>query len=298
MHVTTCLHLSMNLSQTEGPAKRLPPSGHPVWKPRCAIWGTLALALLLTACSKQLLGALDEGAANQVVSALRLEGIDADKASAGEKLWRVTVADDQFAQAVQVLQRRNLPPPQFEGLGQVFRKESLVSTPTEERARLIHAMSQELERSLLEMDGVLVARVHPVILPHDPLNPKRASATASVLIKHRAGVDMGARESMVRALVAAGVEGLNYDDVRVLMVSADSPKAAPEKQGAISGIAGPPTWFWGVLAGLLGVLALVYGLIHWRGKVASSVVSLRGRWASTSDQQLGTEVVQRQSSRP
>lgn len=261
---------------------------------RRAAWGALALAILLTGCSKQLLGALDEGAANQVVSALRLEGIDADKASAGEKLWRVTVADDQFAQAVQVLQRRNLPPPQFEGLGQVFKKESLVSTPTEERARLIHAMSQELERSLMEMDGVLVARVHPVILPHDPLNPKRANATASVLIKHRAGVDMGERESMVRALVAAGVEGLSYDDVRVLMVSADSPKAASERASVV---AGPPPWFWGVLAGLLGVLVLAYGLIHWRANVASSVTSLRGRWASVPDQQLGTEGVQRQPSR-
>lgn len=278
-----------------GPITRARRKCAPFWRPRGgAIWGVLTLALLLTGCSKQLLGALDEGAANQVVSALRLEGIDADKASAGEKLWRVTVADDQFAQAVQVLQRRNLPPPQFEGLGQVFKKESLVSTPTEERARLIHAMSQELERSLMEMDGVLVARVHPVILPHDPLNPKRATATASVLIKHRAGVDMGERESMVRALVAAGVEGLSYDDVRVLMVSADSPKAAPERAGAV---AGPPPWFWGVLAGLLGVLVLAYGLIHWRSKVSSSMTSLRGRWGNASEQQLGAGIVQRQSGR-
>src|SRR5207245_3058220 len=145
----------------------------------------LALVMLLSGCSKQLLGSLDEIAANQVVSALRLEGITANKSTAGEKFWKVTVSDDQFADAVQILERHNLPPPQFQGLGQVFKKESLVSTPTEERARLIYAMSQELERSLMEIDGVLVARVHPVILPHDPLNPKRSTATASVLSKYR-----------------------------------------------------------------------------------------------------------------
>ena len=194
--------------------------------------GVMALGMLLAGCSKQLLGGLDEMAANQVVSALRLEGIDADKSPAGDKAWKVTVADEQFAEAVQIIGRHNLPPPPFQGLGQVFKKESLVSTPTEERARLVHAMSQELERSLMEIDGVLAARVHPVILPHDPLNPKRIAATASVLIKYRSGVDISGREGMVRSLVAAGIEGLNYDDVRVVMVPAEAQPTAPNKPGA------------------------------------------------------------------
>jgi type III secretion protein J len=147
--------------------------------------------IALSGCSQQLFGALDESHANQVVGALRSEGIAAEKSRAGDDLWKVSVADDEFARAVQVLKRRNLPPQRFEGLGQVFKKESLVSTPTEERARLIHAMSQELERSLMEMDGVLVARVHPVIPPYDPLNPKKQPTSASVLVKYRPGTDVG-----------------------------------------------------------------------------------------------------------
>jgi type III secretion protein J len=256
----------------------------------------LVVAVLLTGCSKQLLGALDEVAANQVVSVLRLEGVDASKSAAGEKFWKVTVTDDQFADAVQILERHNLPPPQFHGLGQVFKKESLVSTPTEERARLIYAMSQELERSLGEIDGVLVARVHPVILPYDPLNPKRSTATASVLIKYRAGVDISGRESMVRSLVAAGIEGLNYDDVRVVMVPAEvrPALAGPSASGWASAASFPslstagshaltrfPAMYGGVVATLLAALALSYAWVRWRRLDARAAAGLRGRWANT-----------------
>jgi type III secretion protein J len=230
--------------------------------------------LVLSGCSQQLFGALDEAAANQVVGALRGEGLAAEKVAAAEGMWRVTVPDDEFARAVQVLKRRNLPPRQFDGLGVVFKKESLVSTPTEERARLIHAMSQELERSLLEMDGVLIARVHPVIPPHDPLNPGKVGSTASVFIKYRVGADMAGRESMVRGLVAAGVEGLSYDNVRVFMVAAEPLASVPEEPAPARSV--PPV-FWGILGVLLGLLLLAYFVLNWRDKAMVGLDELRGR---------------------
>ena len=234
------------------------------------LWSLLCLA----GCSQQLFGALDESSANQVVGALRVEGLNAKKEASGEGLWRVTVPDADFARAVQVLKRRNLPPRQFDGLGEVFKKESLVSTPTEERARLIHAMSQELERSLLEMDGVMVARVHPVIPPHDPLNPGKLGATASVLIKHRAGAEVAGREGMVRALVAAGVEGLSYDNVRVLMVAAEPQPLLPPEPQVTRAL--PPV-FWGIFGVLLGLLLLAYFVLNWRDKTLVGLDDLRGR---------------------
>jgi type III secretion protein J len=233
-----------------------------------------ALLLLLSACSQQLFGGLDEQAANQVVGALRNEGISAEKSRTGEDLWKVSVADDEFSRAVSVLKRRNLPPQTFDGLGRVFKKDSLVSTPTEERARLIHAMSQELERSLMEIDGVMVARVHPVIPPHDPLNPKKIGTSASVLVKYRAGSDIGQREAMIRTLVASGVEGLSYDDVRVLLVSAEPQVLVPEKP--VISRAVPPV-FWGILGVLLGVLLLTFFVTSWRDRVVVGVDDLRSR---------------------
>jgi type III secretion protein J len=239
---------------------------------------TLCSVVLVTAvlagCSQQLYGALDESAANQVVGALRNEGIAADKSRAGEDMWKVSVADDEFAKSVQILKRRNLPPQPFDGLGRVFKKDSLVSTPTEERARLIHAMSQELERSLMEMDGVLVARVHPVIPPHDPLNPKKLPTSASVLVKYRPGSDVGSREAMIRSLVSSGVEGLAYEDVRVLLVSAEVPTLIPEKPTLSRAV--PPV-FWGILGILVGVLIVAFFVLSWRDRTIVSIDDLRSR---------------------
>lgn len=232
------------------------------------------LALLAAGCSQQLFGALDENAANLVVAALRSEGIAAEKVASAEDLWKVTVPDDEFARATQVLQRRNLPPQQFQGLGRVFKKESLVSTPTEERARLIYAMSQELEHSLSELDGVIVARVHPVIPPNDPLNPKKGASSASVLIKYRPGSDIASRESMIRALVASGIEGLAYDDVRVLMVESEKLPAIVEKPTVSRAV---PPIFWGILGLLLAILLVTYFVLNWRDKTTEALDKLRGR---------------------
>ena len=240
-------------------------------------WRWLFISLVvgtLSACSQQLYGGLDENAANQVVGALRNEGIAAEKTRSGEDAWKVSVADDEFARSVQVLKRRNLPPQPFDGLGRVFKKDSLVSTPTEERARLIHAMSQELERSLMEMDGVLVARVHPVIPPHDPLNPKKTPTSASVLVKYRAGSDIASREGMIRSLVSSGVEGLSYDDVRVLLVSAEPQSAVPDKPALSKAV--PPV-FWGILGVLVGVVLIAFFVISWRDRTLVSMDDLRGR---------------------
>jgi type III secretion protein J len=250
----------------------------------------LAFTLVLTllgACSQQLLGGLDEAAANQVVAALRGEGIAADKVHVADDHWKVNVPEDEFSRSTQVLRRRNLPPQQFEGLGRVFKKESLVSTPTEERARLIYAMSQELERSLSGIDGVLSARVHPVIPPHDPLNPKKVASSASVLIKFRPGAEIAGREAMVRALVASGIEGLSYDDVRVLMVESEKQSPLLDKPAVSRAV---PPIFWGILGLLLGILLVTYFVLNWRDKTTVGLDKLRGRLLrkQRSDKKAGT----------
>jgi type III secretion protein J len=233
-----------------------------------------AAMLWLTGCSQQLFGALEEHAANEVVAALRAEGVRAAKQPSDKGHWRVEVPDDDFARAVQVLKRRNLPSRDFEGLGHVFRKDSLVSTPTEERARLIFAMSQELERSLTELDGVVVARVHPVIPPQDLLNQKPKPASASVLVKYRAGAEIAERESLIRALVASGIEGLSYDNVRVLLVPAET-RSVQEAPPAVSRAV--PPLFWGVLGVLLGILVASYFALNWRDRAVGAIDNLRGR---------------------
>ena len=93
-------------------------------------------------------------------------------------------------------------------LGDIFRKEGVISTPLEERARYIYALSQELEATLSNIDGVIVARVHVVlperVAPGEPVQP----ASASVFIKHDPRLDPDNIQPRVRRMVASSIPGM------------------------------------------------------------------------------------------
>ena len=106
-------------------------------------------------------------------------------------------------------------------MGQVFKKDGLVSSPMQERAQMIFALSQELSRTVSEIDGVLSARVHLVLPENDPLRQQLVPSSASVFIRHRSNMPVGNLVPQVKMLVANGVAGLSYDKVSVVLVPVD-----------------------------------------------------------------------------
>jgi type III secretion protein J len=241
------------------------------------------LALLLSGCSQQLFGNLSEHEVNEVVGALRAEGINARKHQKGEQAWSVSVPSNDFSRSVAVLRNQNLPAQSFDGLGQVFKKESLVSTETEERARLMYAVAQELQRTLSQIDGVVQARVHPVIKPHDAFSSRPRVSSASVFIKHRASVD--SKVPMIRELVANGVEDLDEKNVSVALVAAEmrALPAAAERTSETVML---------TLAAMTGVLLLLlllsYAAFTWRDRLREAWVRVRLILASNSGVAAGS----------
>jgi type III secretion protein J len=153
-----------------------------------------------------------------------------------------------------------LPREDFDSLGKVFKREGFVSTPLEERSRLLHALSQELSRTVSSIDGVLLARVALVLPAKHPLEDKVVPSSASVLIKVRPGLDVEALVPKIRALVVNSVEGLPYDSVTVVPFEAEAWLPPPQPAGMSDGLR-LALWAGAALgAGSLGAA----GVVAWR----------------------------------
>lgn len=220
---------------------------------------SIALLLLLAACGEQdLYAGLTQRQANEMTALLREAGIEADKESREAGTFAVVAPRARFAEAIEVLKANGYPRDGYDSLGQVFKKEGFVSSPLEERARLSHALSQEIANTIASIDGVVVARVHLSVPERDPLAEKVTPSSASVFIKHRPSVDLSARQGQIKALVVNALPGLPYDNVTVALFPAEAAPARARPADALGGL-GPLLWS----VGGLGVLAALAGGAAW-----------------------------------
>jgi type III secretion protein J len=186
----------------------------------------LALCLALAACKVDLYSSLTEREANEMLAALTSENIAAEKAAAEGGLWQLRVEESRLPAALDVLRAQGLPHDRYASIGDVFQKQGLVSTPSEERMRYIYAVSQELSQTLRTIDGVVAARVHVVIPANDPLSDKIKPSSAAVFIKYRSDVDLRLLAPTVKDMVAHSIEGLAHDQVSLSLVEARRPNSA------------------------------------------------------------------------
>ncbi|MBC3255006.1 type III secretion inner membrane ring lipoprotein SctJ [Pseudomonas paralactis] len=169
----------------------------------------LSMTFILSGCGDrvELHRQLSEQEANEVVAELADKHIRAQKVPAKDGVV-VTVNTSDIGRAVRTLEAAGLPRLARTTMGDTFRKEGVISTPLEERARYIYALSQELETTLSKIDGVIVARVHVVlperIAPGEPVQP----ASASVFIKHDPRLDPDNIRARVRRMVASSIPGM------------------------------------------------------------------------------------------
>ena len=198
-------------------------SSLPRWVQRALV---LLVALLLSACETELYNNLDQRQANEMVATLQQHGIPAQRTAVKGGQYTVVVDKARFAESITILKDAGLPKQEFETMGQVFKKDGLVSSPTQERAQMIFALSQELSRTVSEIDGVLSARVHLVLPENDMLRQQLVPSSASVFIRHRSDAPVGNLVPQVKMLVANGVAGLSYDKVSVVLVPVDSQKSS------------------------------------------------------------------------
>ncbi|OQX07550.1 MAG: EscJ/YscJ/HrcJ family type III secretion inner membrane ring protein [Thiothrix lacustris] len=181
----------------------------------------LSLLILLTGCKTELYSNLAENDANAMLSILLNNKVTAEKTfDKKAATYFLHVEESQIPQAVQLLKEQGYPKEKIATVGELFKKEGLISSPLEERARFIFALSQSVQETLSQIDGVLVARVHVVLPENNPIDTEVKPSSASVFIKYNPAFRLEDMKSDIKLIVEKSIEGLTYDKVSVVMVPA------------------------------------------------------------------------------
>src|SRR4051794_34589637 len=116
------------------------------WTCVARVIASCCLAITLTACEQEvtLQNGLHDTDANEIVALLSHVGIEVKKIS-GKDGVSLTVSDTDIAHATDVMRAAGLPKRSLSSLGDMFKKDGMISTPLEERIRYIHGLSEELE---------------------------------------------------------------------------------------------------------------------------------------------------------
>ncbi len=249
----------------------------------------MVLLLALGACKTDIYSNLSEQEANDMLRALLSQDIQATKTSLGEGLFNVAVGNADVADALSILESQGLPNGQRESIGQVFAKSGIVSSPFEERVRFVYALGEEVAATLQKIDGVMVARVH-IVMPEDPgLGKEVKPSSAAVFIKQKPGFDLDFLMPQVRRLVANSIEGVEYDNVTVILVETQMPPVREDRLATTDFVEPLPglrmdsaafnqfMTYAIAAAAIVGVLILLSGFLTWR------VFALRRRAALAAE---------------
>lgn len=181
--------------------------------------------VLLAGCKIELHSGLNENDANNMMAILLESGISAEKiANKKEKNFTLSVDESRIPEAVAILREHGYPRETVATMSDLFQKDGLISSPLEEKARFIYALSQSVQETLSQIDGVLVARVH-VVLPEQSLSGTLDKpSSASVFIKYHPSFELEDMKSEIKLIVEKSIQGLSYDKVSVVMVPAQLPR--------------------------------------------------------------------------
>ncbi|WP_195496190.1 type III secretion system inner membrane ring lipoprotein SctJ [Proteus penneri] len=176
------------------------------------------LVSLLTGCKEQsLLTGLNQRQATQVQAVLQKHQITSTQTALGKGLFDVSVKKEDVAVAIQILEQYQLPSNTRVEITQIFPSDALVSSPQAEKARLISAIEQRLEQSLLTIESVINARVH-ISYPISPSERIIPPPHASAIIFYEDSVpDAEQLGEDIRAFIHNSFNDMNEDNITVLL---------------------------------------------------------------------------------
>jgi len=172
--------------------------------------------LLLSGCEVKLYTGLTEREGNEMLAILLDSGTQTRKEQDKDGNVTLYVEKSKVAKSIRLLKSNGYPKDKFSSIKEIFPKEGLISSPTEERARYTYATSQEIAATLSMIDGVLNARVHVVLPPGASNTPEDSfPSSASVFVKYTPELVLVGFIPKVKVMVSNSIEGLTLDKITV-----------------------------------------------------------------------------------
>ena len=184
----------------------------------------ITILLFVVACEKAniiLVEGVTQDNANDILLLLGNANIKAQKEfNKKENTYQVLIPSDQQVTALRVLKNNGQPEKTFANLGQVFKKESFISSPLEEHSRFLYALDQEIQDMLSDVNGVISVKTKVSLpLPNDNLwQGEIPKPSASVMIKYKQGERVDLYINRIKSLVSNAVPGLTPDRVEIMTV--------------------------------------------------------------------------------
>ncbi len=170
--------------------------------------------LFFSACEESLLHNLTEIEANRLIGILNSEGIEGEKILQTDLKWTLNVEKKDFVKAILLLDSKRLLKDTS-----TIKKEgsSLLGSNKEKDFYYERALSAELEKTLLTLNGVFDARVHLNVKKDDLLGLRKENEN-----KNSAGVLMVVNEdeifneSQIKSIIS-GASGIKKEDVSIVI---------------------------------------------------------------------------------
>lgn len=223
-----------------------------------AIGACVASLLVLGGCKSEVYQGLTEQQANAMMAVLLKNGITPEKTSS-KTGFTLSVENNQIVQTLELMRENNLPRDDFESLGKVFSAKGMISSATEEQARLAYALSQELSDTFSRIDGVLTSRVHVVLGARDLATGKATPPSAAIFLRHTASSQAKHLTARIRELAANAIPDLKQENVSVMLVPVRETVTVPMLQEEKTGDFGKEKKLI-FIAGIFALLALI-GLV-------------------------------------
>lgn len=182
------------------------------------------LLLILSGCNSNsiiLVSKVNQDTANEILLQLGQNDIVANKQEDKDKTFSILVSKKNQLQALITMHSNGFPAHEYQSIGEIFKKDSFISSPLEEQGRFIFALEQQISKMISQIDGVINVECQ-VSLPPTSDNlwqEKQIKPAAAVFIKYKQGYRLDLYTNRIKQLVANSVPGLVADDVVILTMT-------------------------------------------------------------------------------